>query len=219
MTEKPILFNTEMVRAILDGRKIQTRRVIKPQPDEKTESFRTDDQGNFYPYWDAKQSGGLGIPGDLIKCPYGAPGDQIWVRETWAIVDCGSRVSLSKKAWSLGWPTERLQYIADNPETHYWNKRPSIFMPRWASRIQLKVKNIRVERVQDITGKDAIAEGIEREWVVDKHWYKSYVSELPANFTNPINSFRSLWNSINESRGFGWAVNPFCWCIEFEVMK
>jgi len=177
--ERQIIFSGEMVRAILEGRKTQTRRVIKPQPIDKL--------------W-------------MAVCPYGERGWRLWVRESWRPADLG-RV-----------PGERqpIQYRADEAtlERHYhvapaayfpgeakW--RPSIHMPRWASRITLEVVAVRVERVQDIREDDAFAEGIcGGDWLGD-----------------PVGEFAKLWDTLNQSRGFGWSVNPWVWVIEFKRVQ
>jgi len=190
MTERPILFSGEMVRAILDRRKTQTRRVIKPQPNCVHDNHR----------W-------VWLKEKWVDCPYGQPGDRLWVRETWKskyIGDC-----------SDGKTTFAITYKSDNSEEHfnlsedqYWKYRnildkpdvwhPSIFMPRWASRILREIVNIRVERIQDISEADIIAEGCPNEYLLGRSWYKP------------------LWESINAKRGFGWDTNPWVWVIEFK---
>lgn len=158
MKERPILFGSEMVRAILDGRKTQTRRVMKPQPDTTH---------NGEPYWHV---GGLRVGhitnpesarvgNNPLKCPYGKPGDRLWVRETWQQVsrfgDGQLRTITEPDSCAGG-----LLYAATNKKEEPPKWRPSIFMPRWASRITLEVTDVRVEGVQDISEEDAIAEGI-----------------------------------------------------------
>ncbi len=184
MKESPILFNSEMVRAVLSGQKTQTRRVIKLNHAGRA--------GRAGRNWHLDDS-------DVIKaCPYGQRGDQLWVRETWAVEE-----SLNKDAPSKfsKWPT---WFMAD--DSYYCNSRqfgfdrgsskgrwrPSIHMPRWASRIQLEITELRAERVQDISNEDAVAEGIRAPF-------------------GEADAFGDLWNAINEKRGFGWALNPWVW--------
>lgn len=126
--ERPILFSSAMVKAILRGTKTQTRRVAKPQPDHAMEWASK----GFDPPC-ALHTDAWGNPIGTHTCPYGVPGDSLWVRETWAIRDCGKRVSLTTEAWPSGLPIDRLQYVATDQAPHesgyWWNKRPSISMP------------------------------------------------------------------------------------------
>ena len=176
MKERPILFSGPMVRAILDGRKTQTRRVVKPQPDWIRP--RVSDDGIAHGYC------GSG-PTDGIKCPYGTVGDRLWVRESWA------------KSGEVGDATE---YRADNPDPIGAKWRPSIHMPRWASRIDLEITGIRVERLQEISERDAMAEGCE------------YLTNSVAR-----SNFVKLWISINGQDS--WSANPWVWVIEFKRIK
>jgi len=212
MKERPIIFSGEMVRAILDGRKTQTRRVVKPQPtwEDPVKTI----EGEWMDYEDAHivdhaawECGGL--PHGR-KCPYGQPGDRLWVRETW---------------WPIGgfWSTHigticsaEIRYRADDRvlyqscpdefKRNYQNPmgwRPSIHMPRWASRITLEVTDVRLERVQDITRDDAWQEG---------------VSNSPEY--DCVTKFISLWNLINAKRpGCSWDYNPWVWVINFRIVK
>jgi hypothetical protein len=215
MKEHPIIFNSEMVRAILDGRKSQTRRVIKAPVlyldcfQAKVRPPTTIKQGKdgvWYFSWYGDTAGGFGL-----KCPYGGIGDRLWVRET--VRACED---------SNGW--DGVYYLADaefrvienTPEAgerwgelyNYRKKKgakvPSIHMPRWASRITLEVKRVWVEWVQEITVDDVYAEGLERQ-------------ETDFEELNCGERFRRLWDSINAKRGFGWDENPWVWCVEFEV--
>jgi len=172
MTEKPILFSAPMVLAIREGKKTMTRRIVKPQPSKG--------------FWNIHTQTIDGITGWGAKCPYPV-GTRLWVRETWARGGDGL-----------------VRYAADffkKPSVvEKW--KPSIFMPRGASRITLEVTAVRVERLQDISIDDCKAEGL--EGLTDIGW--RYV-------------WGQLWNSINEKRGFGWDVNPFCWVISFKRVK
>lgn len=201
MNEKPILFSGEMVKAILDGRKTMTRRVIKPQPDKKLEHLAG---AWFTHYW--QHNGLWNDDGKVAKCPYGQPGDRLWVRETF------------KGAWKKNGRASEywLTYRADNKKVLYrtayiddfenWpNKwRPSIFMPRWASRITLQITNVRVEHIQGITECDAMFEGL----------WNGYTATGPDDYHQ--RKFAELWNKLNVKRGFGWDANPWVWVIEFQ---
>lgn len=206
MAEKPILFNGEMVRAILEGRKTQTRRPVKPQPVD-----------GFYLSGD-RIVGGTGDrlgPG-YIRSPFGETGDTMWVRETW----------MSGEYYPQ-YPGVRDVVYATDEDAAAWGKAhkwtPSIHMPRWASRITLKVKRVWVERVQDISYDDARAEGIERHDSHPTHvTWKDYSSwdhsDDWAGWISAINSFNTLWDSIYMKNGYGWTDNLWVWCCEFEVI-
>jgi hypothetical protein len=187
MEEHPILFTGPMVRAILEERKTMTRRVIKPQPNEIA---------NGTPWLNGMQRD------RMIHCRYGKPGDGLWVKETWNW--CYSAVKDEKGKGPIG-RKDLLVYAADGtPEVLDWKWRPSIFMPRWASRILLEVTAVRVERLQDITEADAGAEGAETAWclVTGKPQYRE--------------GFYELWDSINKDRGLGWDSNPWVWVVSFK---
>lgn len=193
MKERPILFSGPMVRAILDGQKTQTRRVIN----EKwlpivEECLRVN--GKWV--WST-------LDYDLTT-PYGQPGDRLWVRETWA-----------EKHEGVAY----IAYRATTPEACWGNTKwkPSIFMPRWASRINLKITDVRVERLKDITVEDALCEGVSRE-IRTKMGWASEESEESFNFFESRHTFSLLWNSINEKRGYGWDASPFVWVIEFKKL-
>lgn len=214
MKEHPILFSGEMVRAILDGRKTQTRRAVKPQPVKR---------GAF---WEFPWGAGCSldhmpvVPGHATAaaCPYGQPGDRLWVRETWGLFNdwgfCDTSlvgVQEEPEEWSLSYRADHLdQANGDGPHTPVW--RPSIHMPRWASRITLEIVSVRVERLQEISEADAAAEGARcadpatgREVLFDKGMgsYRLH--------------FRSIWQSINGPES--WAANPWVWCITFRRVE
>ena len=207
MAIKPMLFNAEMVRAILDGRKTCTRRLVKPQPDEKhiyplgivTDSTEKKDVGCF----------GFGVNeyGGSIqyaRLPY-QPGDILYVRETvWQKAGYYLDVDGETKP---SWYNE-FRYVAtdEKPETGWnysWAKRPSIHMPKEAARIWLKVTDVRVERVQDIGYMDCIHEGTP---------YKQIERDVIKGFSN-------LWDSTikkSDLDRYGWDANPYVWAISFE---
>lgn len=196
--ERPILFSGPMVRAILDGSKTQTRRVIKPQPVmyEEGQCVHVSDLIN-----------------DSLKCPYGIVGDQIWVRETW-MPDApqdgtwadtqfyGCRMSpLSDIPEKFRKPKHCI-YKATWSSSELVGWKPSIHMPRWASRIQLEITGVRVERLQDITEQDCRAEG-----AIGGH------GSIPGySFSaTPLEHFQHIWKST----GGDWDANPWVWAIEF----
>ncbi len=187
-----------MVRAILDGRQTQTRRIVKPQPSEHVTGGTYNWNGPL-PF--------MNMPIDCIldACPYGLPGDRLWVRETWTPV-------LQNAA---------LVFRADGHSEESLKWKPSIHMPRRLSRITLEITAVRVERLQDITEEDAIAEGIERQGggFVD-YTVKSRSSNQPTAKA----SYSTLWDSINAKstaaaiRGDAhpWESNPWVWVVEFK---
>lgn len=204
-TEKPILFSTEMVQSILDGRKTQTRRVMKPQPKvhESPPCNPNYNIGWLNFVWSNEKRN---TPDRVIKSsPYGRPGDELWVRETHRFheLDCGLDIIQYKVGDSMPLPNEKeaADYIVGRFDT--W--RPSIHMPRWASRIQLTVEDIRVERVQEITEQAAIDEGINAPF--------SYDMDPPTLI------FAYLWDEINADRGYSWESNPWVWVIKFSIKK
>lgn len=287
--ERPILFTGEMIRAILAGKKTQTRRVIKPQP-----WYDTLCGGHWYWPTGTWRSVSMGMPTvekfkaamleqnvsmsyPYPRCPYGKPGDRdwqsgmpptdgyyyvqgfaedkpVWLRRflpedypgeditpglLWARNERGDPEAIEIEGLSLEtvqWkrPGDRLWvretitieqdalamvYRADGsrifrdghpryyPQNWPWQRSvlPSIFMPRWASRILLEVTGVRVERVQDISEGDAVAEGIE--------------PKEPNHVVSARYRFGQLWNSINAKRGFGWEANPWAWIVEFKALE
>jgi len=226
MKEHPILFTGPMVRAILDGRKTQTRRLVKPQPDQ----FGLNEKINVDPLtgwlipghsgrWDDDQA-----TDRIWKCPYGIAGDRIWVKETFYIDDCrwiGKRLPEEKPD---DWDDRNVYYRADGEcceqipecccaEVGKPKWRNARFMNRWLARITLEVLSVRVERVQDISEDDAIAEGV----LVKSD--SGIASQLCQGHPTPAQfEFYALWNSINTKRGFGWNINPWVWRIEFKMV-
>lgn len=232
--ERPILFSGEMVRAILDGRKSQFREVVKPQPDDDDIYFTSEhvkSQDYMAVDGEVKRGGILHICGNVpdpepsfvLTCPYGKPGDLLWVRETWRLGRInGASIPNAEFAtiqFKAGWgvlPYRRdwREFYVDllgsessweSSETgNLWGRwRPSIHMPRWASRITLEVTDVRVERVQSISESDALADG---GWV-----YR----DCPIHKA-PERSFSQLWDSLNAKRGYSWDSNPYVWVVEFK---
>lgn len=198
MNERPILFSGEMVRAILDGRKRQTRRVVKLLDGEHGVSWVSTD-GGPQEDWLPRDEYGDDIDRELT-CPYGKPGDRLWVKESWAVAHTGDPYRPSELPKGL-----HIYYEADESLGGLMKRSP-LFMPRAASRITLEITDVRVERVQEITEYDAICEGIppaEKEWCgADSH--------------DPVQVFCELWDSINGKRGYTWESNPYVWVITFE---
>lgn len=199
--ERPIVFSTEMVRAILEGRKSQTRRVIKPQ----AHHYNADLLQPYilYPCYSDNDFGDIDKP---IVCPY-QPGDILWVRETWGIPI--APIAMAGRAIYKADYQDGNAPLADGEK---W--RSPIHMPREVARLFLRVKNVRVERVQDITEKDAKAEGVEF-WDVELYC-KSDRCFYAASELNPVDRFHALWDWLNAKRGYGWHTNPWVWVIEFE---
>lgn len=213
MAIKPILFNTEMVRAILDGRKTCTRRLVKPQPDEKhtyplgfvTDSTEKKEVGCF----------GFGIDeyGGSIqyaKPPYGyAPGDILYVRETW--MDYAGRTM---------YRADCDKYRLESLKLAEFSWKPSIHMPKEAARIWLRVTDVRVERLQGITPKDAENEGVGNLFYEEIGYSeKNYGTEVDPEYGIAKEQFAWLWElTIKKSDldRYGWGANPWVWVIEFE---
>ncbi len=194
--DRPIIFNSEMVRAILDGRKTQTRRVIKPQPNYQKRFGQPESEVNA----------------DIAKrkCPYGKVGDRLWVQETlYRVVP----------AWIGKYKADGKTVGGDLPLVYPWKCKvlSGRFMPKSCARIWLEITKIRVERVQDISEEDAKAEGVEPQEI--KH-LREIAETIPDSSYCPHKlTFSELWDSINEKRGYGWDVNPWCWCISFKKVK
>jgi len=198
VTERPILFSAPMVRAILAGTKTQTRRIIKCPPHYQIEEK---DDGKPWPWmYDSERDRDHFMP-----CPYGEPGTRLWVREAWRAV--WSSDDEPPRAFNAGY---RFWYEADAPHQDGFGKlRPSIHMPRCASRITLEVTGVRVEKLQDISEADAMAEGVALH---DDGKFTDYMS--PTGYAgNAVSSYRSLWTSINGPSS--WEANPYVWAVEF----
>ena len=216
MKERPILFSGPMVRAILDGRKTQTRRAVKPQPHSKDVAFTASKK--WPNHWYLHAIGGSPTQ-DFIgefRCPYGQPGDRLWVRERCRAEELESGLDgVRYDADNHFRPIENSQEASDRwvHLYHYGKGKgktvPSVHMPRWACRIVADIVSVRVERLQDISHEDAIAEGVEP---VGNGWRNYLDSDRP--FLDPIHSFRSLWQSINGLDS--WDMNPWDWVVEFE---
>lgn len=208
--ERPILFSGAMVRAILSGQKTQTRRVIKPQPP---------DVASIKPDWMdcgvEPRNQRFGIVGEFDEwpCPYGGSGERLWVRETWAPIGSMRPAGYFSNPDLIG---KDFWYRASDCIPTWGGKwRPSIHMPRIASRLTLEVTGVRVERVQDITEDDAKAEGVEPGCLTcgENCLYTGGCGYCRPSYRD---SFIFLWDSINANRGFGWDENPYVWVVEFK---
>jgi len=196
MKERPILFSAPMVRALLDGSKTQTRRVVKPQ------------HLKFFEHSAAEMLGAW----DKRPMPHGHPGDRLWVREAWRGI---VQINGPHEAYSTGVARyvpdqeycKKVEFAAtDEANGEPW--RPSIHMPRWASRITLEITSVRVERLQDISEADAMAEGIPADLLpLD-------VARMPYPSSIAAGRYAALWESINGPGS--WDANPWVWVVEFK---
>lgn len=221
--ERPILFSGAMVRAILAGRKSQTRRVVKDQTMGDKYSSTCDD-GRVLLEWLGTPCCGTGVwdvpeHSAKVASPYGLIGDRLWVRETSAAIEQPDGLDgVRYSADSEFRPIESTSEAADRwlAMNHYGGKRsatvPAIHMPRWASRITLEITGVRVERLQDISEADAIAEGIDAEDA------KLTLSTIGAReISGPVAEYSVLWESINGPGS--WDANPWVWVVEFQAIR
>ncbi|MFV8250218.1 hypothetical protein [Bdellovibrio bacteriovorus] len=208
--EGPILLNAEMVRAILDGRKTQTRRVLKisehcvgetwvnGDPDDPARPNK-DQWYNFTGSWDDDDTVENSV---RIQCPFGKPGDRLWVRETFLPFDLDWKYPGRPHDLRDGpWPNVAYEADQDHHRNDCLKWRPSIHMPRWASRITLEIKNVRVERLQAISEEDAKAEGV-------------FLNQETGSY---VGSFHWTWDITYGADS--WKENPWVWVIEFERVK
>ncbi|MGY9523609.1 hypothetical protein ACTM6F_19770 [Citrobacter freundii] len=212
MKERGMIFNGEMVRAILDGRKTQTRRIVKPQP-ELTERSGFSWKGMLYGAGSDDRETNRNFA--HVKCPHGKPGDRIWVRETYQgpLFDYEHMESYLEDSSKFEKP-EFCVYRADGktaPEFYdaddnlHCGWRPSIHMPRWASRLTLEITGVRVERLASVSDEDAGKEGYPAN---------------PAPYGGTMDKwlwFRGLWDSIYPDQSF--KHNPWVWVIEFKRIE
>lgn len=220
---KPILFNAEMVRAILDGRKTQTRRIVKPQPEshhwenvvgyEKKVKLLECQDGLNAKFIDTLK--GVSDTPLWVKCPFGSHGDRLWVQEGHRIDEVFSGLSAQGIYLADNQPFEMV-LSADEYEKYSKRKfpnrpTPGRFMYRSLFRINLEIVNVRVERVQDISEKDAMVEGA----LALTTYYDNSGTEMPDYKAG----FQILWDSINKASGFGWDVNPWVWVVEFRRIE
>lgn len=219
MKERGMIFNGEMVRAILDGRKTQTRRIMAIQPEHSELGLRRvidskngRDNGKYF--WSQSDARGLKMRSKVFGCPYGEVGDRIWVRETYQgpLFDYEHMESYLEDSSKFEKP-EFCVYRADgNPAPEFYDAddnlhcgwRPSIHMPRWASRLTLEITGVRVELLASVSDEDAGKEGYPAN---------------PAPYGGTMDKwlwFRQLWDSIYPEQSF--KHNPWVWVIEFKVV-
>lgn len=227
MREHPIIFTTDMIKAILNGTKTQTRRVIIPQPVCKCDNPNW--QGKLIDWVGWRHEGKIGWScytcgsglyaydewsSHGIICPYGQAGDRLWIRETFKPY---AYIASNRDTIQYKDGTERDVHCPEDfiPSINW---KPSIHMPRWASRFNLTASNVRIERIQDITEEDARAEGI-IPFIIGLPPIQTTV--YATNYPNPIcsdtakNAFKLLWDSINAKRGYSWNINPWVWVVTF----
>lgn len=242
MKTSPILFSAPLVRAILDGSKTQTRRVAKPQPPQNRDFLGSDFgvcrsvadgikmfSQNDYPRlpkhptdWDLV--GSVGVARDAgfpmtYRSPWGGAGDRIWVRETWYCDDFTSErrvTSEPTKAQAAEW-RESLYFRADGEPDFEGGDgpvpwKPSIHMPRWASRLTLEIVDVRLEQLQSITDADALAEGISRDTVID---LAAAIGREPGAARR---GFQALWDGIYGGTSSVWEKNCWVWAVSFKVV-
>jgi len=219
--ERPILFSAPMIRALIDGSKTQTRRIMKPQPVKPSVNESDECPSRWY------ENGELnGVPSNVWSCPYGKPGDRLWVRETWASAyqdGCWGTAFFADGAFVQG-----KQQHPKGPHFHakelgeHVRWKPSIHMPRWASRITLEITEVRVQRLQEISEEDARAEG--------SYLGRCDCAVMQRRETTPLGisfhqtgchihgeEFKYLWNCIHGEGS--WAKNSWVWAVSFKVVK
>lgn len=246
MKERPILFSAPMVRAVLAGTKTQTRRVVKPQPHAAHDPQHADLRSAGWVWMAHDDRASYTFATGDFRCPYGAPGDRLWVRETWVDLTGTHGTPWERRNPHTGL-YERgrhsfVWYAADGEQPDIGDGRsplkpwrPSIHMPRWASRIDLEVTGVRVEQLQDISEADAITEGLtEYFWDADAAALPHLASEINAGtrywehviqkrrrqgsvWDKALLAYKELWTDINGADS--WEANPWVWVVEFKRVK
>ena len=242
MKERPILMSAPMIRATLSGSKTQTRRVVKQDLQRLGDGdwYAFDHKGINYRV-NARHTTVAAWAHLLQFCPYGHPGDRLWVREAFRFLDSfdgDSPNTIGDRCLIAGYPKPwaPTHYEADGLRDNWMNVgtapgsviagklRPGIHMPRWASRITLEIVSVRVERLQDISEEDAIAEGVYCGNVIVYSYYENGHHEVwedryffdggpDEGFESAVNAYAALWDSINGEGS--WEKNPWVWVIEF----
>lgn len=221
MKERGMIFNSEMVRAILEGRKTQTRRIMKVQPGTPEfglrriiESSKANENGMYF--WSQDDACGIKARSKPFLFPYGEVGDRIWVRETFRVhsraTDVATLVYRASVRNSWTEQTHRVPVAVCNKPATPEKWTPSIHMPRWASRLLLEITNVRVERLNNISYDDAISEGIKQEWTCIDPGLGLYAHENDVQ-----GDYETLWKSIYGEES--WDANPWVWVIEFKRVE
>lgn len=228
MDARPILFSAPMVRALLEGRKTQTRRLLKPQPPDDYRVVWHEPLGAYVGFSRSAEN-------YSPRLPYGVPGDLLWVRESWHLVHVGGGRGGGIEPFN----SYDQMYMADGHREHFTfegegdpflrfasdRPRPSMFMPRWASRLTLEITNVRVERLQDISKADAESEGVEFETADPPFYYVPHI--WPHSITgvgveepggrHAVRCYAKLWDHINGPGA--WDANPWVVALTFTVHK
>lgn len=225
MKERPIIFHRNMIPALFTGDMTQTRRVMKLHKRAYTPgldwvaSVNPDGDGDWIAWGPTPVTDATSIrlypKGGGFKCPFGKPGDRLWVRET-----LRRTIANELTVYDLD------NHVVEGPDGHWapwtWKnkKLPAIYMPKWACRIKLEVVNVRVEKLTSISREDTLAEGIEAESVklgLIRTSERSLVigDDVQLALTAEVFNFALVWNRINAKRGFPWVSNPWVWVIEF----
>jgi hypothetical protein len=216
--ERPILFSAPMVRAVLAGTKTQTRRIAKFPPTTSAFVVSPERDGKWWPTNRGDYVGGG------IVCPYGEPGDRLWVRETHAQFAVGNRSGVAPQCVAYRATCDEdggFDYVNNGDEimrlkVTKWT--PAIYMPRWASRITLEVTRVRVERLHDITEEDARAEGVEAmDGMFDEVELCRIAKIAGSSYEDARGWFAALWCQINGEDS--WRANPWVWVVEFKRME
>lgn len=224
MTERGMIFNAEMVRAVLDGSKTQTRRIMKVQPDSPnfgllriTDSTKSADIGKYH--WAESNATGTHARSPLFSCPFGAVGDRLWVREAFMNLK-GTGIESTTGQF------EGFAYRADTPPSSYGDMArkdyglkwtPSIHMPRWASRITLEITNVGVQRLQSISQNDAAREGLVKLPATGRYCINQGDQYFGGASHDAREVFSWLWESIYGADS--WQANPWVWVIEFKRVE
>jgi hypothetical protein len=232
-----MMFNTEMVKAILEGRKTVTRRVVKPQPEGRPVPMTKD---SCWPGYFAIQG-----TEKVVRLPY-QPGDILWVRETWRIQSAHRFEADAKIEYKSGGPMGKVKFKCRSDYDRFiWNQpvgegkwKPSIHMPKEAARIFLRVTDVRAERLQEISSKGALFEGVPNEWTMSPVYCPHCKGDGLIGTNHPVTlghmdvdcpccknavtRFSNLWNSTIKPADiptYGWGANPYVWVIEFECCE
>ncbi|QBR52694.1 hypothetical protein [Erwinia sp. QL-Z3] len=209
MKERPIIFNADMVRAVLDGRKTQTRRIIKLDHERGMENPVVRGKGGAVSYVGCRLASTL--------CPFGEVGDRLWVRETFRVhsraTDVATLVYKASEQQSWTQQTHRVPIEKCNKPAVIDKWTPSIHMPRWASRVALEITGVRLERLKDISAEDVTAEGIKT--LGEAMWGPQWWADAPQAAINDAQlQFSIIWSKIYGEAS--WQANPWVWVIEFQ---